>query len=418
MSRTVWSMARPIDSDRWDDPASVFIPYTNSERAVREKTNEGQDRSVGQILSLLRDDAADDPTGALAALLLAVVRGAQLDADVVEPTIAADVRTMMVSTGATVSGTVRCADDAELVAILRSLTDEIAISGPLARILYSRIEPTAPSLQRSLSQLASKEALSACLAGPAATGSHSQGRAERRRPRPSVAAIDLDDEDLTKKQSPSGSTLARSAIIFAVVALSVAFVGSIALNAARAQSEPIASQAQSVSPDPPTIAASAASSPPVSAANTAESVVRGGAAFDHDVSVVSSNVVVLRERLAVLDRARSESFANPQQAALATVDAAGSPALKQDSDLLARLRSAKARLEGGAQTVESITPISITDDVATLRVVDRQGSYQVVREESGDVLDRRQESPKQSWIVTLHRQHGQWLYYQAVAASK
>lgn len=407
-------MARPIDGDRWEDPTSVFIPYTRSERTVRTPAQVGQARTVGQVLALLRDDRVDDPTGALAALLLTLVTVAEIDVNATAATTRAQVCAMTVNSDARITDPVICASEADLVAMLRSLTDDIAIAGPIAKVLYARYDQSTSSLHRGLTQLASAEAMMASLAGEPGTEPQRQPQAARRRP--PAAAIEIDDDDLTDDSSASGSSLARSAIVFAVVALSVAVVGSIALNAARAHGEPITPTAVLTSQSAATPIASASPTLPNSATNSATSAVRGGATFDKSASVGDSTVVVLRERLAALDRARSESFANPQRANLAAVDAANSPAIAQDSDLIDRLRSGNAHVQGGAQTIESVTPTSITDEVATLKVVDRQAAYQVVHDESGEVLDRRPESPKRSWIVTLHRQHGQWLYYQAVAA--
>jgi hypothetical protein len=111
--------------------------------------------------------------------------------------------------------------------------------------------------------------------------------------------------------------------------------------------------------------------------------------------------------LARLDRSRSAAFAAGDPRALAEIYVAGSPALRRDTVMLARLRAAGLHVEGLSLRTSSVRVVRDDADQVELAVVDTMAPF-LLRRSDGSVAQRRLGRGETCWSVTLMTSRGRW----------
>jgi hypothetical protein len=121
-----------------------------------------------------------------------------------------------------------------------------------------------------------------------------------------------------------------------------------------------------------------------------------------------------RSVLAALDARRASAFAAVSPGRLATVYAAGSPALRRDRARLADLAAAGLHVERLRLRPRSVRVVAISSTRVVLDVVDALDSYDV-RTARGALVDARPGRGAATWRVTLVRESSGWRVYDLAA---
>ena len=114
------------------------------------------------------------------------------------------------------------------------------------------------------------------------------------------------------------------------------------------------------------------------------------------------------EVLRDLDLRRAAAFANADEGVLASVDAAGSPALAADLAVVGALAAAHLQARGYRLSILDVRPVRVAAGAAVLSVRDVRRAYQLVADGSS-VVAYRPERAAARWIVELVRMGGRWL---------
>lgn len=126
--------------------------------------------------------------------------------------------------------------------------------------------------------------------------------------------------------------------------------------------------------------------------------------------------------LAVLDERRAQAFATGDPTVLASVYAAGAPALERDEALVEELVSADLRTEGlelstlDIDVVEPSEREAPPEDSVVLEVVDEMSPYVLVEADTGDPVESRPGRAERAWRVTLVQGDGEWQVWDVLAA--
>ncbi len=112
--------------------------------------------------------------------------------------------------------------------------------------------------------------------------------------------------------------------------------------------------------------------------------------------------------LAELDRQRQQYFAAGDTASLASYAKSGSPAQARDSAAQRELRALGARASGMVSKIVTVKSVAVDTDVAELDVTDELSGYQIVRIDTGAVIETRPARPVATWRVNLERVGERW----------
>jgi hypothetical protein len=107
-----------------------------------------------------------------------------------------------------------------------------------------------------------------------------------------------------------------------------------------------------------------------------------------------------RDVMASLDSARDHAFEQADEAALAAVDAAGSPAYSQDVALMRQMVGHGGRAAGLHQEIIDLSLREAGSQKSVLRVTDRLPPYTYV-DAAGRVLARQPGHDRRQWDITL-----------------
>jgi eukaryotic-like serine/threonine-protein kinase len=122
-----------------------------------------------------------------------------------------------------------------------------------------------------------------------------------------------------------------------------------------------------------------------------------------------------RAILGVLDQRRAAAFAAADPAALATVDAPSSPALRADRQLATELRQRGARARGLQWEISRAAVDSAGPPAVVLRVTDRMSAHDLVAA-NGAILHSQPARGEARWRVTLLPGSGGWRIAEIAAA--
>ncbi len=305
-------------------------------------------------------------------------------------------------------------DVTDLVSVLRTLTQDMALPASLGRALLAMskraAEPNLDELRAALVSASSGASLRELVALPERGGDTSGADASpasvgdpaaldmsspaAHRPNASVRASTsggakkspLVRRYVIRERLPNRRSLAAGLAAVAVVVFGWSMVSS-------ADGEQVAAAAEAGAP-------SSAAPPPSSPYATA----------------VGASGVSAAQRwqtiLTALDQSRTVAFSSGGGAKLAIVNAPGSVAFQRDQALMSQLESYGVRAKGYSSPIEQVIVVQESAKTAVLDIIDTRAAYALVDLRDGQLVEQRAARGPLRWRISLRRSDAGWLVEQ------
>ncbi len=394
-------MATPLDPDRWSDFASPKPPTPAPARAssAQRTSAAGTDGQrwwqIGDVLESLT----------LGGVVSFVVQSAQSSSSGADSDTggrsgremaAHELRTISVGGDGRidwpVGKTVRCD---VLLELLREVTLEQSLPPVVARTILAR---PAPSLDRMVDLLAEFANIGELAAGARREekgSSPTQPSPAARRRLITAATSALPATALPATAGPPTTAAPPRRYVVAGGAVALGLLTIVAVLAGGASASPQAS----VAPSP----ANSNVDPVATGTGDPRALGTGDPRALGTGAPISWAGV-----LAELDRQRQQYFAAGDTASLAAYAKSGSPAQARDSAAQRELRALGARASGMVSKIVTVKSVAVNTDVAELDVTDELSGYQIVRIDTGAVIETRPARPVATWRVNLERVGERW----------
>ncbi len=326
-------------------------------------------------------------------------------------------------------------DVTDLISVLRTLTQDMALPASLGRALLAMskraVEPNLDELRAALASASSGASLRELVAPPERGGDTSGADASpasvgdpaaldlsspaAHRPNASVRASTsggakkspLVRRYAIRERLPNRRSLAAGLAAVAVVVFGWSMVSS-------ADGEQVAAAAEAGAPSsaappfatPPAATASPPppppSSPSASATPSATEVGASGVSAEQRWQTI----------LTVLDQARTVAFSSGDGAKLAIVNAPGSVAFQRDQALMSQLESYGVRAKGYSSPIEHVIVVQESAKTAVLDITDTRAAYALVDLRDGQLVEQRAARGPLRWRISLRRSDAGWLVEQ------
>ncbi len=332
-------------------------------------------------------------------------------------------------------------DVTDLISVLRTLTQDMALPASLGRALLAMskraAEPNFDELRAALVSASSGASLRELVAPPERGGDTSGADASpasvgdpaalellspaAHRPNASVRASTsggakkspLVRRYAIRERLPNRRSLAAGLAAVAVVVFGWSMVSS-------ADGEQVAAAAEAGAPNSaappfatPPFATPVFATPPVATAPPPSSP---SASATPSATAVGVSGVSAAQRwqtiLTALDQARTVAFSSGDGAKLAIVNAPGSVAFQRDQALMSQLESYGVRAKGYSSPIEQVIVVQESAKTAVLDITDTRAAYALVDLRDGQLVEQRAARGPLRWRISLRRSDAGWLVEQ------